>query len=129
MNTQGGCHCGAIRFEVTAIPESVCTCYCNTCQKISGSTSMTAADFKKESLTLLQGKLLEYQSSPKVTRSFCGKCGSQLTYFHTDFPNNIEIFIGAFDNTSAFPTQMHTWTSQKPSWVRINDDLPQHPED
>lgn len=129
MNNQGGCHCGAIRFEVNADPESVCTCYCNTCQKMSGSTSMTAADFKKNNFIFTHGRPAEYHSSPKVIRSFCRDCGSQLTYTNNDFQNNIEVFVGAFDEPSAFPTQLHTWTSQKPNWVIIDDNLPQYSED
>lgn len=90
---------------------------------------MTAADFRKTDFVLLQGKLQNYNSSSKVARSFCASCGSHVSYMSEDFPNNIEIFVGTFDDPGLFPTELHTWTSHKPSWVSICDDLPQHAED
>lgn len=90
---------------------------------------MTGADFKKDDFVITQGTLQNYNSSAEVVRSFCGTCGSHICYTHTQFPDNVEVFVGAFDKPDAFPTQLHTWTSKKPSWVHICDDLPQHEED
>lgn len=129
MKILGGCHCGNVRFEISAKPLSVCTCYCRTCQKISGSTSTTAADFIKNDFALLQGQLKQYVSSKKVVRSFCEDCGSHISYSNTDYPDRIEIFVGSFDYSEEFPTEVHTWVSHKSKWVKICDSLPQHKQD
>src|SRR5438270_275639 len=33
----GGCHCGAIRYEITEAPALVYTCHCTDCQRLTGS--------------------------------------------------------------------------------------------
>ena len=129
MKISGGCHCGKVRFEIKGRPSSVCTCYCHTCQKVSGSISTTAANFLQSDFLLVQGILKHYHSSPKVVRSFCEDCGTHINYLNTDYPDNIEIFVGSLDNPSEFPTEAHTWISHKSNWVTICDALPQHEQD
>ncbi|RYZ47877.1 MAG: aldehyde-activating protein, partial [Proteobacteria bacterium] len=36
MSYQGGCACGAIRYEISAEPLASVDCYCRDCQKESG---------------------------------------------------------------------------------------------
>jgi hypothetical protein len=33
----GGCQCGRIRYEITEEPQSVVTCHCLDCQRLTGS--------------------------------------------------------------------------------------------
>ena len=33
----GGCQCGKIRYQVTEAPQSVYTCHCTDCQRLTGS--------------------------------------------------------------------------------------------
>lgn len=70
----GGCHCGAVRFEVMTALQPVVSCNCSICAK-SGAllTFAPAADF-----TLLQGAdhLSDYQFNKKVIHHlFCRTCG------------------------------------------------------
>jgi hypothetical protein len=37
MKIDGGCHCGAIRYEASVSPKLVFICHCTDCQTISGS--------------------------------------------------------------------------------------------
>lgn len=90
---------------------------------------MTMADFNARGYALTSGEAKIYQSSEKVTRTFCANCGSPLGYHHIDYPEHIEIPIGSFDDPSPLATQVHIWTSQKLPWVHICDDLPQSAED
>jgi hypothetical protein len=122
---EGGCHCGAIRFNVTGEPMWIGVCYCTDCRKISGTPSMTFAEFEKDSLTILRGSPKEYQSSKKVTRTFCEACGSPLSYISSAYPDKVEIPVGAFDDPESLAPQVHIWTSRKPSWLVICDHLPQ----
>jgi len=89
---------------------------------------MTFAEFEKDSFKIVQGSPKEYKSSKKVTRTFCESCGSPLCYMNTDYPDKVELPVGAFDDPEPLATQIHIWTSRKPSWVVIGDDLPQREE-
>ena len=71
---QGGCHCGAVRFEVEMDLQDGATCNCSICEK-SGTvlTFVPASAFK-----LLQGEdgLRDYQfGKKKLHHLFCTTCG------------------------------------------------------
>ena len=40
MTIQGCCHCGAIRYALSADPESSMICHCQTCRRVSGGVAM-----------------------------------------------------------------------------------------
>ncbi len=33
----GGCQCGKVRYEITQAPQSVYTCHCTACQRLTSS--------------------------------------------------------------------------------------------
>jgi len=73
---QGACHCGSVKFEVTADSEinAGVRCNCSLCRR--KAAVMVLVD--KPQFTLLQGadSLTEYQWNTKVARHyFCSKCG------------------------------------------------------
>lgn len=71
---QGGCHCGAVRYEATADLTQVISCNCSICQKRGLLlTFVGAGDFR-----LLAGEdaLSDYQfAAKKVHHLFCRTCG------------------------------------------------------
>jgi hypothetical protein len=125
---EGGCHCGAIRFNATSSPFWVGACYCVDCRKISGAPYVVYAGYKKEEVHILKGTPKQYSSSENVWRSFCESCGSPFSYTYKNSSDKIFMYIGAFDDPSVFKLQKHIWTSQKLPWITINDDLPQREE-
>ena len=70
----GGCHCGQVRFDVTADLSRVIACNCSICRKNGYLlTFVPAAAFK-----LVSGadNLTDYQFNKKVIHHvFCGTCG------------------------------------------------------
>ncbi len=123
---RGGCHCGAIRFKVTARPYWIGACYCVDCQKISGATHLVFAGFKEGQIELIQGTPKEYFSSTKVTRSFCNTCSSPFIFAYKTNPADVFIPTGVFDDSDTLTPQEHIFASEKPSWVKIGDNYPQN---
>jgi len=70
------------------------------------------------------GRPADFRSSPPVTRSFCGRCGTPLTYRHTDYADRIDVMACTLDDPDKFPPTLHLWTSHKPRWSKIADELP-----
>lgn len=70
----GGCHCGAVRYEVETDLAKLVTCNCSLCQKAGWMlTFVPASQFK-----LLEGEdaLTDYQFNKKVIHHlFCQTCG------------------------------------------------------
>jgi len=80
--------------------------------------------FAVDQFEITAGASVEFRSSPPVIRSFCGRCGSPLSYRHADEPHCIDIMTCSLDDPEGVPATFHIWVSQKLSWIRISDDLP-----
>ena len=57
---EGGCHCGAIRFEVSLDDYKHVICHCRTCQLLGGGPYSCNAVLPKEALTVKEGKPAVY---------------------------------------------------------------------
>ncbi|MGE3303427.1 MAG: GFA family protein [Hyphomonadaceae bacterium] len=71
---QGGCHCGAVRYEAALDLSETITCNCSYCSKRASVLAFTARD----QFTLLSGEgaLREYRFNKNVIQHlFCEKCG------------------------------------------------------
>jgi len=78
----GGCHCGAVQFEVDADINKVLACNCSRCLKL-GSVLAFAP---KTSFRLIKGidNLTEYFFNKRViSHLFCRTCGVQPFAFAT----------------------------------------------
>src|SRR5258708_1507480 len=89
-NSHGGCLCGAVRYRVSGANLASGTCHCRSCRKTASSPELPFATFPKAAFEITQGQLTDYRSSAEVTRSFCGRCGSPLTYRHDEKPDKVE---------------------------------------
>lgn len=74
---EGGCHCGAVRYQVSGLDlSSTITCNCSRCAKLGSVLSFVPI----ESFNLISGedKLTDYQFNKKVIHHlFCNICGVQ----------------------------------------------------
>lgn len=71
---KGGCHCGAVRFEVTTNLEQVITCNCSICSK--SGTILTFVPVEQFTLESGENELSLYQFNKKIIdHFFCKHCG------------------------------------------------------
>jgi hypothetical protein len=52
---RASCHCGAVRYEVSADPLDAKICHCRTCQSLHGAPMQWAAIFHKRHVRLTRG--------------------------------------------------------------------------
>jgi len=83
--------------------------------------------FSIDCFAITHGQPADFQSSPPVTRSFCLRCGTPLTYRHADYTDRIDVMTCTLDDPGKFPPTLHIWTSHEPSWIKIADGLPAYP--
>jgi hypothetical protein len=91
MIYQGGCHCGAIKFEVDA-PEDIEVdgCNCSVC-RMTGFLHLIVAGSK---FRLLSGKesITTYQFNTGVAKHlFCKLCGIKSFYIPRSNPDGIDV--------------------------------------
>ena len=125
----GGCLCGEIRYEI--IEDSSkwfsYSCHCRDCQYITGG-SPNPVIYIPKAITLTKGKPFSYNSLSaegiKVTRYFCGNCGTHIYGESEKYPETTVIKVGTLDDPSIFKSEMNVWVSSSQPWQFIGPDLP-----
>jgi hypothetical protein len=123
---KGGCFCGRIRYETAATPFHETNCHCSICRRTSGAPFVSWFSVPRSHFRLVAGEPAQFKSTSKATRSFCPHCGTQLTFAHEDFPDEIDVTTCSLDDPDLVSPKDHTWTSSKIKWVNVADGLPQH---
>jgi hypothetical protein len=121
---EGGCLCGAIRYRLQGEPMVSAVCHCRTCRKSASTPALPFLTYSTAQFSFLRGSPADFHSSPGVTRSFCGQCGSPLTYRSHNEPGQIDVMSCSLDDPEAFPPAYHIWISHKLTWVPLPDGLP-----
>lgn len=67
---------------------------------------------------------VRYRSSPPVVRTFCGQCGTPLTYQHDDGLDTIDITTSSLDDPEPFAPAREIWLEDKVSWAPLDESLP-----
>lgn len=92
----GGCHCGAVRFQVRGPLDSVAVCNCSICTK-KGFVHWIVAHDRFE---LLSGAdaTTEYRFNTGVARhTFCRNCGIHAFYVPRSDPDKIDVNVRCLD--------------------------------
>ena len=120
----GGCACRQLTFETRGAPKRVGLCHCMTCRKISGAAFNAFVIYPVDQVTIA-GEIRTWSATPESERCFCPVCGSQV--FDRDAGDEIEIKLGAFDETNLFTPTYETWTKRREGWLHTTD-LVSYPE-
>jgi hypothetical protein len=123
----GSCLCGAVRFTVAGELAPPNACHCIMCRKHSGHF-FASTEVAKTALAITGAEHVTwYQSSAKVRRGFCARCGSSLFWDppHRDW---IAVAMGAFDGPTGTQMNLHIFVADKGDYYSIADGLPQNPQ-
>lgn len=119
--TQGSCLCGAVKFRLTAPPETMGTCHCSRCRKAGASTIVFV---KKDTIQWLQGRdnVATYKPEApfKYGRCFCKTCGTSLGEILADL-DSVPIAANVFDAELGITNQFHEHVEDRPAWAVESD--------
>jgi len=117
----GGCQCGAIRYEITEAPQSVYTCHCRDCQRLTSSAFSVGVVVPEKALRLTGTEPRQLQrtaDSGRVnTRLVCPQCGSWICGLPRDGVHRVR--AGTLDDTSWVRPTRHIWASRKQPWINF----------
>jgi 8-oxo-dGTP pyrophosphatase MutT (NUDIX family) len=125
---EGGCLCGAVRYRASGEASSPTLCHCATCRRAAGSPMVAWITVPARSFAFTRGKPVEFHSSDAVTRSFCGACGTPLTYQNAKAPGEIDVTVASADDPGLYAPRDHIWTGQGIGWMQGDDGRPRHRE-
>lgn len=122
----GGCHCGAVRYQVTIDVSQGGRCNCSICTKIS----QLGSSVKPDAFQLLSGQdsITDYVWGHKIgRRSFCKHCGvhcfssGHLAELGGDF---VSINYNTLDDVDPIDVKVIYWDGRHDNWHAGPSDKP-----
>ena len=101
---QGGCYCGAVRYELETKPVLKAQCHCRACQNFSGGAPNLFMAFPAGALRYVKGQPQQFRKDTPdavATREFCATCGTQLAS-HRKGMDYVMVKVGTLDDPSLF---------------------------
>jgi hypothetical protein len=129
---QGGCACGAIRYECTAEPTSMFNCHCRDCQRASGGAGNYVVLVPAKSFRFIRGTPRYHFTASGAfghhKRGFCPECGSRLTGGENreGTTEKVGINAGSLDDPSWFRPQFAIFTSEAQPWDQLYPAIPKY---
>jgi hypothetical protein len=121
--TRGHCLCKAIEYEFEGAPLWVVHCHCESCRRHTSSAVATYVGVKSDQFRYVKGEPAAYESSPKVWRYHCPRCGSPMAYIADRFPGEVHLYIGTLADPARFLPRAHIHVGEQLPWFEVADDL------
>lgn len=127
---EGGCYCGAIRYQISGPPTWAAHCHCRSCQLALGGAFITWARVAGEDFALTKGEIKICEKKPGVKRGFCGDCGTTLTYAAVEevegenWQDEAWFTAVTLDDPSIIEPKSHVYLSHRQPWIELADGLP-----
>ncbi|PHV12435.1 GFA family protein [Chitinimonas sp. BJB300] len=125
---EGGCQCGAIRYQVTGRHLTAALCHCLICRKANAAPAVAWVMYKEDQVRFLHERPTEYSSSLEGRRGFCPRCGTQISFVSGLMPGLIDLTICSLDTPNDIAPDVHAFESRRLSWLHLADQLPRYPE-
>ena len=127
MKLAGGCHCGAIRYEVEGEALTHALCHCSDCRRHSGAPVVGWTMYPQAAVRITKGVPKVYESSQHGRRQFCAACGTGLFYSNAEvLPGLVDVQSATNDDPGAVPARVHIQVAERIGWMERAHELPQH---
>jgi hypothetical protein len=120
----GRCLCGNVRYRAIGAPLWAAHCHCESCRRATGAPLTTYAGFAADKFAWTAGEAVAFASSPGVLRTFCGRCGTSLTYQGERWPGEMHVLVATLDRPDAVTPKREAFAEERLPWLR----LAPHPE-
>jgi hypothetical protein len=121
----GGCFCGQVRYQIAQMPTATGICHCESCRRSAGAESVGWAVNDADAFVFNMDQPRMFRSTKGVERTFCGNCGSTLTY-RRDSRDLVDVTLATLDDPEALPPTKETWCRERVSWNPLNHALAHH---
>ena len=119
----GRCLCGAVTYRCTAEPLWQVHCHCESCRRATASPMTSYFAMADGSWEINGLAVASYESSPGVTREFCPRCGTQISYRSHLLPGERHFFAATLDRPEDYRPTAHDFWAERLPWLAICDDL------
>jgi hypothetical protein len=127
-NLEGGCACGAVRYQLSSPPMFVNCCHCRDCQRQTGSAFVVNAVIETDRIGIVSGKP---EPVPVPTESGrphdiyrCAICHTALWSDYGRRPALRFVRVGTLDDPAALPPDAHIFTRSRLPWIELPKSVP-----
>jgi hypothetical protein len=121
---QGGCLCGAVRFQLTAPLLSAGYCHCTHCQRRTGTGSSANGRVPRDGFALLQGvqELAAFTPPQGRAKLFCSRCGSAVFSGDPFSDEQVALRLGTLDGDPGIRPSYRQFVASAAPWEPTPDD-------
>tara|TARA_B110000881_G_C18218538_1_gene337828 strand:- start:18 stop:443 length:426 start_codon:yes stop_codon:yes gene_type:complete len=122
----GSCLCGNVASNITPPFQRFYQCYCDRCQKKTGSAFAALIFGTPESIHWLSGeesiKRFDLPNAERFSNCFCTNCGSQVPYLSRDGAFLV-VPAGYLDDDPIIRASANIFWEEKPCWFEENQQV------
>ena len=124
---EGGCACGAVRYQLTAPPFALFACHCADCQTMTGSAYSLAMPIAPDALRITRGTLRSWvrvaASGREIPQHVCAECGTRIYTAPPGPVASLTLRPGTLDDTSWLRPVAAFWRSSAQPHAAFDDDV------
>jgi len=123
---EGGCSCGAVRYQLTSDPLFVHCCHCLNCQRQTGSAFVVNVLIEADCVEVTgEPQLVEVPRDDGSTQEIfrCPSCQVALYSTYT-YATVYFVRAGTLDEPASVSPDVHIFTRSKLPWVTLPEAVP-----
>ncbi|NNE21496.1 MAG: GFA family protein [Rhizobiales bacterium] len=121
---RGRCFCKAVSFEIDTPVLSCVNCHCESCRRQCSAPMTTYIGVPNGQWRWAGLAPKVHRSSPGVERTFCGSCGTPLSFRSERLSGVMHFYAAAMEEPEKFEPTLHVAFEEKLCWLNLGDDLP-----
>ena len=129
MDIEGGCYCGALRYEAKGEAVFKGQCHCRECRYVSGGSANLIMGMLDSDFAYTNGAPAIFQRADLdegVIREFCTTCGTHILSRSTSAPGVALLKVGTLDDPSVYSgPDVAIYVSEKHDYHLVSDAIPQ----
>ena len=116
-NVTGGCHCGAIRYQVAGELIVHALCHCSDCRRHAGAPVVGWTMYAEDAVKVTKGQPKVYKSSSRPP-PFLRRLRHGAVLHQCEHPTGIiDIQSATYDDPDAVPAMVHIQTAERLGWM------------
>jgi len=123
---QGGCACGAIRYECSAEPQFSFHCQCRQCQRAGGTGHASLLAVPADCAPLSGALRFHDQRADSgniTSRGFCPACGNPIVNKSSGYPQMRFIHAASLDDPGRFKPEKLVYSASAQPWDYVTPAL------
>lgn len=127
MDIEGGCYCGALRYQASGEPMFKMQCHCRECQYFSGGHPNVILGMPTATFSYTRGEAKTFVRDDIENpshREYCGNCGTHILT-RAESMDAVIIKVGTLDDPAVYGTpEVAIQTADKQAFHHIPEGMP-----